>query len=76
MKYSNANHPLVCMMINSTCYKQTRKMDIKGVLWHSTGANNKTIKRYVQPSENDKNYQSLITKIGKNTSRTDWNHSS
>lgn len=76
MKYSNANHPLVCMMTNSTCYKQTRKMDIKGVLWHSTGANNKTIKRYVQPSENDKNYQSLITKIGKNTSRTDWNHSS
>lgn len=76
MKYSNANQPLVCMMTNSTCYKQTRKMDIKGVLWHSTGANNKTIKRYVQPSENDKNYQSLITKIGKNTSRTDWNHSS
>lgn len=54
MKYSNANQPLVCMMTNSTCYKQTRKMDIKGVLWHSTGANNKTIKRYVQPSENDK----------------------
>lgn len=76
MKYSNANQPLVCMMTNSTCYKQTRKMDIKGVLWHSTGANNKTIKRYVQPSENDKNYQSLIAKIGKNTSRTDWNHSS
>lgn len=76
MKYSNANQPLVCMMTNSTCYKQTRKMDIKGVLWHSTGANNKTIKRYVQPSENDKNCQSLIAKIGKNTSRTDWNHSS
>lgn len=76
MKYSNANQPLVCMMTNSTCYKQTRKMDIKGVLWHSTGANNKTIKRYVQPSENDKNCQSLIVKIGKNTSRTDWNHSS
>lgn len=76
MKYSNANQPLVCMMTNSTCYKQTRKMDIKGILWHSTGANNKTIKRYVQPSENDKNYQSLIAKIGKNTSRTDWNHSS
>ena len=76
MKYSNTNQPLVCMMTNSTCYKQTRKMDIKGVLWHSTGANNKTIKRYVQPSENDKNCQSLIAKIGKNTSRTDWNHSS
>lgn len=76
MKYSNANQPLVCMMTNSTCYKQTRKMDIKGVLWHSTGANNKTIKRYVQPSENDKNCQSLIAKIGKNTNRNDWNHSS
>lgn len=61
-------------MTNSTCYKKTKKMNIKGVLWHSTGSNNKTIKRYVQPSETDKNYQFLINKIGKNNNRNDWNH--
>jgi hypothetical protein len=47
MKYSEKNLPLVCMMTQSTCYKGTEKMKPLGVLWHSTGANNKTVKRYV-----------------------------
>ena len=74
MKYSSSNAPLVCMQTNSTCYKQTSKMSIKGVLWHSTGANNPNIKRYVQPSENDTNYGKLMTLIGNNTAKNDWNH--
>ena len=74
MKYNNSNKPLQCMMTNSTCYKQTRTMQIKGILWHSTGANNPNLKRYVQPSENDPNYNKLINKLGKNTSGNDWNH--
>lgn len=64
MKYSDSNPPLVCMMTNSTCYRDTRQMQIKGVLWHSTGANNPNLKRYVQPSSNDKNYSSLMQKLG------------
>ena len=40
MKYNDKNKPLVCMMTQSTCYKGTRKFAPKGVLWHSTGANN------------------------------------
>ena len=52
MKYSEKNKPMVCMMTQSTCYKVTKKMDVKGVLWHSTGANNPTLKRYVQPDDN------------------------
>ena len=40
MKYSDKNPPLVCMQTNSTCYKGTGKMQIKGILWHDTGANN------------------------------------
>jgi hypothetical protein len=56
MKYSDSNLPLQCMMTNSTCYKGTRVMEIKGILWHCTGANNPYLKRYVQPSSNDKNY--------------------
>lgn len=74
MKYSKTNPPIICMQTNSTCYKGTSKMSIKGVLWHSTGANNTTIKRYVQPSENDPNYNKLIAQIGQNTGRNDWNH--
>ena len=76
MKYNSSNKPLVCMMTNSTCYKGTQKMTIKGILWHSTGANNPTVKRYVQPSDNDSNKDALIKIIGKNSYRNDWNHTS
>ena len=51
LKYSENNKPLVCMMTQSTCYNGTTKMDIKGVLWHSTGANNPWLRRYVQPDD-------------------------
>ena len=51
MKYSKSNPPMKCMMTQSTCYKGTKKMTVKGVLWHSTGANNPTLKRYVQPDD-------------------------
>lgn len=66
MKYSLLNPPMVCMATQSACYKQGGKMKILGVLWHSTGANNTTLKRYVQPSNNDPNRDALIAKIGKN----------
>ena len=36
MKYSKSNPPMTCMMTQSTCYKGTKKMTVKGVLWHST----------------------------------------
>ena len=74
LKYSDSNKPMVCMMTNSTCYLQTKTMAPKGVLWHSTGANNPNLKRYVQPSSDDKNYDELITKLGKNSYGNDWNH--
>lgn len=74
MKYNEKNKPLVCMMTQSTCYKGTTKMTPKGVLWHSTGANNPSIKRYVQPDDNDPNKQQLISLIGKNSYNNDWNH--
>lgn len=74
MKYNSSNKPLVCMMTNSTCYKGTRTMNVLGVLWHSTGANNPNLKRYVQPSSNDANYTALMNKLGKNTNGNDWNH--
>lgn len=67
--------PYVCMQTHSTCYtKTTHPMQIKGILWHSTGANNPYIKRYVQPYEGDPNYDEAIALLGKNTSHNDWNH--
>ena len=66
--------PYVCMQTNSTCYKQTRKMTPVGILWHSTGANNPWLSRYVQPTDGSANYDKDIAKIGKNTNGNDWNH--
>ena len=75
MKYTASNKPLVCMQTNSTCYKGTNKMTVKGVLWHSTGANNPTLKRYVQPSDTpDKRDTVTLAQIVKNAYKNDWNH--
>lgn len=64
------------MQTHSTCYQGTRKMDVKGVLWHSTGANNPTLRRYVQPGADDPNYANLMALLGKNNNGNDWNHTS
>ena len=74
MKYSSTNAPIECMMTNSTCYKNTREFRPMGILWHSTGSNNPNIRRYVQPSETDPNYSKLITLLGTNKYKNDWNH--
>lgn len=58
-------------------------MTVRGVLWHSTGANNEYIKRYVQPyddselKEHDDNTytnKEWLTILGKNPYNNDWNH--
>ena len=74
VKYSENNPPLVCMQTNSKCYKGTRKMEIKGILWHDTGANNPNLKRYVQPSDNAPDREYWLKILGKNQYNNDWNH--
>ena len=74
MKYSANNKPLVCMQTQSTCYKGTSEMTVKGVLWHSTGAKNPNLKRYVQPSDNAKDRAEMLRLLGTNSSKNDWNH--
>ena len=74
MKYSDKNKPLCCMQTDSTCYKGTSTMTIKGVLWHSTGANNNSLKRYVQPSDDAADKDMWLELLGKNNNRNDWNH--
>lgn len=74
MKYTNSNPPIVCMMTQSTCYQGTNEMKVLGVLWHSTGANNPTLRRYVQPDDKATNRADLLEKLGTNKNRNDWNH--
>lgn len=74
LKYNETNVPLQCMQTQSTCYKNTRKMNVLGVLWHSTGANNPAIKRYVQPSDNAPDRAKMLEVIGVNKHGNDLNH--
>lgn len=74
MKYNENNKPLVCMMTQSTCYKGTRRFTPKGVLWHSTGANNPNLKRYVQPDDKAPDRAEWLARLGKNQYGNDWNH--
>ena len=64
---------LKCIFTSSKCYKSGAKITPKGIMVHSTGANNPNLKRYVQPSTNDANYNSLISQIGKNNGGNHWN---
>lgn len=74
MKYNERNKPLVCMQTQSTCYKGTRTMKVLGVLWHSTGANNPNLKRYVQPSDDVPDRAEMLALLGVNSNKNDWNH--
>ena len=74
MKYTNTNTPIQCFLTNNPCYKGTKPMEVKGVLWHSTGANNKNVKRYVQPSKDNPKYDELIALLGKNQYNNSWNN--
>ena len=74
MKYNEKNPPQVCMQTQSSCYKGTGKMQIKGILWHDTGANNPNLKRYVQPSDDASDKEVWLKKLGKNPYNNDWNH--
>lgn len=62
-----------CIFTESDCYKMESTIAPKGVMWHSTGANNPRSKRYAQPSDNDPNRDELLAEIGVNRNRNDWN---
>lgn len=63
-----------CYMTQSTWYKDAANGTPKGVLWHSTGANNPNISRYVQPDDKAADRAAMIALIGKNKYGNDWNH--
>lgn len=74
-KYTLDNGPTQCMMTNSTCYLENKHLgNPVGVVIHSTGINSPYLKRFVQPSQNDENYDKLIELLGYNSYGNDWNH--
>lgn len=52
------------LLTNNDCYKAARGIIPKGIVVHSTGANNKTLKRYIAPNDGI---------IGKNRYNNHWN---
>jgi len=74
MKYNDKVKPLQCFMRQSTWYKGAPTVKVRGVCWHSTGANNPYLKRYVQPDDNAKDKTELLTMLGINYNKNDWNH--
>jgi len=63
-----------CILTANDCYKAGRTITPKGVMVHSTGANNPMVARYVQPADNDPNKDALLEKIGGNRNANDWNN--
>lgn len=53
-----------CFLTNNRCYKAGKVITPKGIMVHSTGANNPYLKRYVQPDDG---------KLGKNVYNNSWN---
>jgi N-acetylmuramoyl-L-alanine amidase len=53
-----------CIFTKNDCYKSNRKIKPKGIVVHSTGANNPNLRRYVQPDDG---------LLGKNNNNNDWN---
>ena len=62
------------MHTQSRCYGVKRQSAKPiGIVVHSTGANNATIKRYSQPSDNDPKRGELLALLGTNTYGNHWN---
>lgn len=55
-----------CILTKNDCYKKGTKITPKGIVVHSTGANNPNLRRYVQPDDG---------LLGKNTNNNHWNRS-
>ena len=52
--------------IRNDCFKAGQKIKPQGIMWHSTGANNPNLRRYVGPDDG---------KLGVNRFKNYWNRS-
>lgn len=66
---------LKCILTANDCYKCKQTIKPKGVMVHSTGANNPMLRRYVQPNADTPNGSELLRLLGTNKNRNAWNRS-
>ncbi len=66
---------LPCILTESDCYQAGRTIVPKGVMLHSTGANNPTLRRYVQPVGDTAGREELLERLGVNRNGNHWNRS-
>lgn len=64
-----------CFLTNNITYKKAVPAEMKGIVVHSTGANQRYLWRWVQPSDDDPNKDAILKDIGKNYNNNSWNKS-
>ena len=64
---------LKCMLTENECYQAGVKIKPVGVMVHSTGANNPTLRRYVQPVASTPGRAELLAQLGTNPNNNSWN---
>ena len=64
---------LRCLLTENDCDRAGRTIAPKGIMVHSTGADNPNLKRYVQPLPESPDYDSLTALLGINRNHNDWN---
>ncbi len=64
---------LQCILTENDCYKTNRTIRPKGVMVHSTGANNPNLRRYVQPVASTPGRDELLATLGVNSNANHWN---
>ncbi len=63
-----------CILTDNDCFRIKRGIKPKGVMVHSTGADNPTLRRYVQPVKGgDGDYAALMAQLGRNKNGNHWN---
>ena len=63
-----------CILTENDCYQTKRTIKPRGVMVHSTGADNPTLRRYVQPVKGgDGDYAALMAQLGVNKNGNHWN---
>ena len=64
---------LNCLLTANRCYKTGATIKPKGVMVHSTGANNPNLRRYVQPVSTTPDRSGLLARLGTNPNGNHWN---
>ena len=64
---------LTCILTENECYAAKKTIAPRGVMIHSTAANNPNLKRYVQPVSSTPDRDKLLKQLGVNANGNHWN---